>query len=110
MMILLPLLALLAQAPVQQNVLVSPPPSAKAPVKAPVEPPVPGRGACEYTTQETAKQKSVFCTHLTSAEACQAEASRKTSAEWLQAHPAKFSPGVNCQDSDKAKKKPAAKK
>jgi hypothetical protein len=108
MTILIPLLALLAQAPAQPNTLGSPPPSTKPPAQ--VEPPVAGRGACEYTTQETAKQKSVFCTHVTSGEACKAEAGRKTTAEWLQAHPAKFSPGVNCTDSDKSKKKPAPKK
>jgi hypothetical protein len=109
MTILLPLLALLAQAPAQPNALVSPPPSAKAPVKALVEAPVSGRGACEYSTQDTAKKKISYCTHLTSEEACKAEAARKTSAEWLQAYPPRFSPGVGCQDSDKQAKKPAAK-
>ena len=112
MTLLLPLLAVLAQAPAQANALVPPAPTppTRPGARAPAEPAVLGRGACEYTTQDTARKKQVFCTHVTSEEACRTEAGRKTSAEWLQAYPPRFSPGVDCQDSDKKAKKPAAKK
>jgi hypothetical protein len=73
------------------------------------------KNACEYTSDDPAKKGLVYCTHVATEEACRVEAARKVSPAWLEQHPAKYSPGIDCKASDKKlvaaeKKKQAEKK
>lgn len=70
----------------------------------------PGRGACAYTSNDPGKKGLTFCTNVATAEACNAEAGRKVPADWVQKHPAKFSPGKDCTASDKRFRKGGKKK
>jgi hypothetical protein len=90
------LLALLAQDPSPTHATIE------------VKPPK-GGSACEYTSDDPAKKGLVFCTNVATEDACKAAAARKVPAAWLEAHPAKFSAGVDCKASDKRLAKQAKK-
>jgi hypothetical protein len=69
----------------------------------------PSGGSCAYTSDKSAAQKLTFCTQVSNEAGCKAEAAKKSSPEWLAAHPPRFKAGGDCTDGGKALKKPAKK-
>lgn len=67
-------------------------------------------GSCEYTSDKSAQAGLRYCTQVRGEDKCAAEAARKSSPEWLKAHPARFKAGGDCTDGGKALKKATAKK
>ena len=68
------------------------------------------RGSCEYTTNKPGAEKLTFCTHVADESLCTAEATRKSSPDWIKAHPPRFKAGGDCTNGGKALKKKADKK
>ena len=69
----------------------------------------PSSGSCAYTSDKSAAQRLTFCTQVASESGCMAEAAKKSSPEWLKAHPPRFKAGGDCTDGGKALKKGASK-
>jgi hypothetical protein len=70
----------------------------------------PSGGSCAYSSDASAAQGLTFCTQVSSEGACTAEAAKKASPKWLEAHPPRFQPGGDCTDGGKALKKTSTKK